>query len=231
MDFLAVLREKLTAFGALIEPEVDLAAPVPSCGDWTFHDLVEHVGQGNMWVVTAVAELRGDNAGEPAPRDAVELRAWYDATAAAIAESLAADPETEAWTFTRSQPRTVGFWRRRRAHETLMHLWDGRNALGKADPFDPELADDGIAEVFELFAPRMIDRGLATAPEVALRVRATDTGRDRIYGPGAPVAEISGTASDLLLTLWQRVPASDPVLTWSGDRAAGERVLAGPLVP
>lgn len=50
-------------------------------------------------------------------------------------------------------PRTVAFWRRRRAHETLMHLWDGQNTFGPADPFDTDLAVDGITEVFELFAP------------------------------------------------------------------------------
>lgn len=231
MDFLAVLRDKLTAFGELITPGVALSAPVTSCGDWTFYDLVDHVGQGNMWVVTAVAEGRGDYQGEPAPKDPAELRAWFDASSDAIVKALSADPETPAWTFTRLLPRNVGFWRRRRAHETLMHLWDGQNALGYPYPFDVDLAADGITEVFELFAPRMIQRGLATEPEVALRVRATDTGPGWTYGPGEPVAEIAGTASDLLLALWARKPATDPTLSWEGDRAAGERVLAGPLVP
>ncbi|MFB8001840.1 maleylpyruvate isomerase family mycothiol-dependent enzyme [Nocardia sp. NPDC056000] len=231
MDYLALLCAKLTEFGDLITPDTDLATPVPTCGDWTFYDLADHLGQGNLWVVTAVTELRGDHQGDPAPKDAVALREWYDETADAIAASLAADPANEAWTFTRSMPRTVGFWRRRRALETLVHLWDGQNAFGKAVPFDTDLAVDGINEVFELFAPRMIQRGLATEPEVALRLRATDIAESWIYGPGEPVAEIAAPASDLLLALWQRLPASDPALTWGGDRAAGERVLAGPLVP
>ncbi|WP_330183673.1 maleylpyruvate isomerase family mycothiol-dependent enzyme [Nocardia sp. NBC_01503] len=230
MDYLALLCAKLTEFGELITPETDLAAPVPSCGDWTFYDLTDHLGQGNMWVVTAVAELRGDYQGAPAPKDAVALREWYDETADAIVAALSADPEQEAWTFTRSMPRTVGFWRRRRALETLMHLWDGQHALGEAEAFATDLAVDGINEVFELFAPRMIDRGLAAAPEAALRVRATDIAESWIYGPGEPVAEIAGTASDLLLALWQRLPANDPALAWGGDRVAGEKVLAGPLV-
>ncbi|MFE6925678.1 maleylpyruvate isomerase family mycothiol-dependent enzyme [Nocardia sp. NPDC057663] len=231
MDYLALLRAKLTSFGELVTADSDLATPVPSCGDWTLYDLVDHVGSGNMWVVTAVTELRGDYAGDPAPKDTAALRDWYETTADALVTTLSADPDREAWTFTRTMPRTVGFWRRRRAHETLMHLWDGRNALGAAEPFDPEIAVDGIDEVFELFAPRMIHRGLATAPEVALRVRATDADRSWTYGPGEPVAELAGTASDLLLALWARRSASDPALAWTGDRAAGERVLAGPLVP
>lgn len=231
MDFVAILREKLNGFGELITPDVNLAAPVPSCGDWTFYDLVDHVGQGNMWVVTGVAEGRGDYQGPPAPRDPIELRAWYDASAKAIVGALSVAPETPAWTFTSLLPRTVGFWQRRRAHETLMHLWDGQNALGTAESFEPALAVDGISEVFELFAPRMIQRGLAKEPEVAVSVHSTDTGDSWTYGPGTPVAEISGTASDLLLALWQRKDAKDPAFTWQGNWAAGERVIAGPLVP
>ncbi|MGW4242846.1 maleylpyruvate isomerase family mycothiol-dependent enzyme [Nocardia sp. NPDC004722] len=231
MDFMAVLREKLTGFGELITPEADLAAPVPSCGDWTFYDLVDHVRQGNLWVVTAVAEGRGDYQGEPAPKDAVALRDWYDQSAKAILESLSVDPATPAWTFTSLMPRTVGFWQRRRAHETLMHLWDGQHALGVAEGFEPQLAADGITEVFEMFAPRMIQRGLAKAPEAAVSVHTTDTGDSWTYGQDAPVAEISGTASDLLLALWGRKSLDDAALNWQGNWAAGARVLAGPLVP
>ncbi|NNH73544.1 maleylpyruvate isomerase family mycothiol-dependent enzyme [Nocardia uniformis] len=231
MDYLAILREKLTAFGELVTAEVDLSAPVPHCGEWTFYDLVDHVGQGNLWVVTAVAELRGNHQGDPAPKDPAELRAWYDGTADALVTSLSADPETEAWTFTRSAPRTIGFWRRRRAQETLMHLWDGQEALGTPEPLDAAMAADGVAEVFELFAERMIKRGLATEPEAAMTVRATDTGQSWTYGPGEPVAELAGPVSDLLLLLWQRKASSDPKFGWQGDRAAGERVLAGPLTP
>jgi hypothetical protein len=113
-----------------------------------------------------------------------------------------------------------------------MHRWDAEDALGgPAEPFEPELAADAVSEVFELFARRMIERGLATEPPVALAVRATDVGRTWRYGPGEPVAELAGTASDLALRLWNRLGADAPGLLWSGDRAAGERVLAGPLVP
>lgn len=77
----------------------------------------------------------------------------------------------------------------------------------------------------------MIERGLAAEPDTAIRLRATDTGDTWTYGPGTPAAELSGTASDLLLALWARVPHSDPALTFDGDRTAGERALTGPLVP
>src|SRR3546814_3794594 len=49
MDYLALLCAKLTAFGELITADTELTAPVPSCGDWVFYDLVDHVGRGNLW--------------------------------------------------------------------------------------------------------------------------------------------------------------------------------------
>ncbi|MGH1554782.1 maleylpyruvate isomerase family mycothiol-dependent enzyme [Streptomyces sp. L7] len=144
-------------------------------------------------------------------------------------QTLSVDPSTEAWTF--SLPHTVGFWRRRRSQETLMHRWDAEHALGPTTPMDVELAADGVAEVFDTMAPRMTSRGAATYPETSVRINATDTGHCWNYGPGEPIAEISGTAEDLLLMLWGRKPRDTGSVTWTGDREAGLGVLAGPLVP
>ncbi|BAJ26768.1 MULTISPECIES: maleylpyruvate isomerase family mycothiol-dependent enzyme [Kitasatospora] len=228
MDYLVELRRELDEFGALLNG--DLTASVEHCGDWTLTDLARHMGAGNLWVVAAVREKRGDRYDEDAaPADPAALRAWYAQSADALVEALSADPDTEAWTF--FPPHTVGFWRRRRAQETLVHRWDAAHALGAPRPLDPELAADGVAEVFEVMAGRMVTRGAATAPERAVRLTATDLGRSWTYGPGEPVAEVSGTAEDLLLTLWGRKPRDTGELHWSGDRAAGLAVLAGPLVP
>ena len=231
MDYLAVLRNGLASFGALLDGDVDLMTPVEHCGDWTLYDLADHLGGGNLWVATAVAEDRGDYDGPPAPKDLAELRPWFAATTEAILDALSADPETPAWTFSPLAPGRVGFWRRRRAHETSMHLWDARNALGSDPAYPADLAVDGVSEVLEFFTLRMIERGLATEPSVALRLTATDVDASWTYGPGAPVAELAGPATDLLLALWGRASADGGRFSWSGDRAAGERVLAGPLVP
>ncbi|MFE9823366.1 hypothetical protein ACFYSH_14620 [Streptomyces sp. NPDC005791] len=71
----------------------------------------------------------------------------------------------------------------------------------------------------------------AEPPRHAFRLRATDTSRTCTFGPGEPVAEISGTAERLLLMLWGRPSADDASISWSGDRAAGAAALAGPLTP
>ncbi|MFE2943023.1 maleylpyruvate isomerase family mycothiol-dependent enzyme [Streptomyces sp. NPDC059255] len=228
MDYLVDLRRELDAFGAVLDG--DLSAPVEHCGGWRLVDLAVHMGAGNLWVVAAVQEGHGDSYDEgAAPRDRAGLKAWYAKTADALVQALSVDPSTEAWTF--FPPHTVGFWRRRRSQETLMHRWDAEHALGSATPMDAALAVDGVAEVFDTMAPRMISKGAATCPERAVRITTTDSGRCWTYGTGEPIAEVSGTAEDLLLMLWGRKPRDTGTVTWAGDREAGLGVLAGPLVP
>jgi uncharacterized protein (TIGR03083 family) len=217
----AQLRHQLDAFRELLSG--DLNTPVEHCPGWTLYDLADHVGNGNLWVATAIREKRGDREDAPAPRDT--LVSWFEHTSTTMLDALTADPETPAWTF--FPPHTVGFWLRRRCQETIIHRWDAENALGRRTPIDPALADDGVAEVFDTMAPRQIVRGRASEPEVAVRVHALDTGSSWTYGPGEPVAEIAGTAEDLLLMLWGRLPATHPAIAWTGDRTA----LVGPLTP
>ena len=233
-DFFRILRSELDAYAALLVglTKADLDRQVVSCAPWTLYELTDHLGNGNLWVTTAVQEGHGRNDKErTAPHDPASLHTWFLSTVDQITTALSADAETEAWTFSNLLPRTVGFWRRRRAHETRMHRWDAQQALGEPEPFDPDFAADAVTEVFELFAPRMIQRGLAAEPQTALKLTATDAGRSWEYGPGEPSSEVAGTASDLALLLWNRIGADAPQLAWSGDRAAGERVVKSPLVP
>ena len=97
-----------------------------------------------------------------------------------------------------------------------------RSATGAAAPIERDLALDGIDEVFELFVPRLGDR-LAGGGE-SLHLHATDEGLPEGAGewtisfpPEGPACErghakgdaaVRGSASDLLLLLWNRVPRS-----------------------
>ncbi|WP_345457544.1 maleylpyruvate isomerase N-terminal domain-containing protein [Actinoallomurus oryzae] len=65
--FLAHLRRELTVFSACLNG--DLSAPVEHCGDWTLHDLAEHLGRGNLWAAAAVTEQHSHYEAPPAPRD------------------------------------------------------------------------------------------------------------------------------------------------------------------
>jgi uncharacterized protein (TIGR03083 family) len=222
LDYLALLRHEDDLFLDCLGG--DLTAPVEHCGDWTLRDLGEHLGQGNLWAATAITERRGDHRPGPAP---VGIGDWYAETARVLGEALAADPAAEAWTF--APPRTVGFWRRRRCLEALVHRWDAEHALGVPSRLDPALCGDGIAEVIEVFVPRMVKRGLAAEPEVAVRFTATDLGGEWVLGPGDPVATLDGTAQELMLALWNRAALPWDGLTGDGD--AARAALRGPLVP
>ncbi|MGH3715577.1 MAG: maleylpyruvate isomerase family mycothiol-dependent enzyme [Micromonosporaceae bacterium] len=226
-DYLSLLRHEFDRFAACLDG--DLTARVAHCGDWTLHDLADHLGGGNLWAATAITERRGDLSPDPAPQDHEKLRSWYAETCDVLLAALHADPQTEAWTF--YPPHTVGFWRRRRYLETLIHRWDAEHALGVTPSLDPVRAADGVAEVFQVMAPRMVARGRATAPPAAVRFTASDTGDSVTYGPGEPVATVSAPAAQLLLMLWGRLPADDPTIACDGDRDTARAILTGPLTP
>ncbi|MEU7894445.1 maleylpyruvate isomerase family mycothiol-dependent enzyme [Nonomuraea sp. NPDC049152] len=225
MDLLLHLRRELDAFRVCLDG--DLSAPIEHCGDWTLRELAEHLGGSNLWAAKAVTEKRGDYVPPAAPKDRAGLAQWFDAASKMLLEALDTDPSAEAWTF--HPPETVGFWQRRRCVEALLHRWDAERATGTARPLDPVLAGEGVAEVFEVMAPRQVVRGRAPVPDQALRLDAIDIGRSWTYGPGAPVAKVSGTAEGLLLMLWGRLSSDDEVFVWQGDREAGEHLLSGPL--
>jgi len=227
MDYLAQMGRELAAFEACLGG--DLSAPVEHCGDWTLYDLASHLGGGNLWAAAAVTEQRGDYQAAPAPRDPPELAAWFNGAGRVLLAALDTDPSASAGAI--APPPPVGFWQRRRCQEALVHRWDAEHALGTAGPLDPALADDGIAEVIDVMAPRQVRLGRTAALAHAVGLHATDTGSRRTLGPGDPVATASGTAADLLLLLWGRLDAGDPAITWDGDRGLAGSVLAGALVP
>ncbi|MEV6349281.1 maleylpyruvate isomerase family mycothiol-dependent enzyme [Actinoplanes sp. NPDC051851] len=220
LDYLTLLDRDHAAFRDCLDG--DLSAPVEHCGDWTLRDLAGHLGQGNLWSAAAIREKRGDYA-PPIPDG--DPRDWFAESVRVLTEALHTAPETEAWTF--APPHTVAFWRRRRCLETLVHRWDAEHALGRTSTLDPELCGDGIAEVIEIFVPRMVKRGLATAPTGAVRLTATDLGTSWALGPGEPVATLGGTAAELLLALWSRGPL--PWATLTGDESRAREILRGPL--
>jgi uncharacterized protein (TIGR03083 family) len=226
---LANLRTELSLFAGCLAG--DLSAPVAHCGDWTLFDLAEHLGRANEWVTVAATEQRGDYQAPAAPRnDPAGLAAWFDRGAAAMLEVLAQDPSREAWTV--YPPNTVGFWRRRRCLETLVHRWDAQNALGIESVLDPASAAEGIAEVIDTMVPRQVDLGRTAKLDRAVRLLATDTGGSWTLGPGEPVATVSASAQNLLLMLWRRLPVDAEDIDWDGDvRAAREVLAADALLP
>jgi uncharacterized protein (TIGR03083 family) len=218
---------------------VALDAPVPSCPEWTVTDLVTHVGFTYRAVSSFVA--RGDTAppagaagaGPPVVAPDAAL-AWWDESYTEVLRVLeGVDPELPAWNWAPQAKKAV-FWHRRMAHETAVHRWDAQMAGGLTDPIEAKLATDGITEVIDTWLPAGKRRG-----EVADDVRgivalyASDTGQEwiiRLRGAGVALldtdtlldddhpherAQATGTASDVMLALYGRVPFD--VLEIAGD--------------
>jgi len=216
--------------------------PVPGCDPWTLRDLVVHLGTVHRWAAGIV--LSGQRAPEPTPLVTEPVVDWYAGTAAALLGALqAVSMEEEVPNFTRNG-ETAAFWPRRQMHEATVHAVDAAQALG-VDEADwtvaPDIAADGVDEVIQTFFPRMT--ALGRRPDVRSRVRLVATDRDQswIVAPGAgetgtPLqlhpsheadAEILGTASDLYLALWHRVPRER--LRFEGSD--GVALLDGPTTP
>jgi uncharacterized protein (TIGR03083 family) len=226
-SYLNHLRRELDMFQACLTG--DLSARVEHCGDWTLYDLADHLGRGNLWAAAGVTEQREDYPPDPAPRAQAALAGWFGETADVLLAALDTDPSTPAWTI--APPATVGFWQRRRCLVTVFHRWDAELAVGAGGPLDPALAADGVAEVIDTMTPRQIRLGRTTEPAHAIRLVASDSPSSWVLGPGDPVATIRGTAADLMLLLWGRLPPDDQALTWDGDRTQAMATLAAALVP
>ena len=225
--FLVALRRESDALSAAARGH--LGAAIPAVEDWAVGEVVTHVGQGARWAVHLVRD--GMDATEallalppdPDPDEIGEdgLLAWFDGCTDELCTALeAAGPDATCWTFTGAG--AARNWWRRRAQETAIHRWDVAGAAGAATPIERDLALDGIDEVFELFVPRLGDR--LAGDGRTLHLHATDDGVPEGAGewtigftPDGPICErghakgdaaVRGSASDLLLLLWNRVPPS-----------------------
>ena len=214
-----------------------LDQPVPTCPDWTMADLVGHLGgvQG-FWMALLDGTAPQDVVRPPRPPDP-ELLDWFRAGADALVALLGPlDPATPQWNWS-GRNQTVGWVQRRMAHESVVHNWDGRNAVGAARPIATALAVDGIDEFLDVFVGARAER--MTGPVETVHVHVTDgegewllttgqgsTSLDRTHAKGD--VAVRGPASDLLLALWSR-PRSDQVEV-IGDASVLDRLLAAATI-
>lgn len=183
------------------------------------------------------------------PADRAGLFAFYERASRDLAEALAAHPpEAEVWTW--SEDHTVGFIRRRQAHEALIHRVDAEVTAGARTPMDARLSADGVDEALRVMYGGVPEWGTFTPDtDRTLRLRATDTsdswfitlGRFTGTDPSdnrfrdepdihpadtdsgdAAAAIISGTAADLDCWLWHRPIGG--ALTRSGDEGVLESI-------
>lgn len=231
---------------ATLAPDA-LELPVPTCPGWTVARLVGHLGRVHTWATGFLAagpDAEGDVSSGERPPEGAALLPWYrERLDGLLAELDRHDPAAGARSFI--GPGTAAFWFRRQAHELAVHRWDAEHAIapGAASPVDAALAADGIDEWLEVFVPRRLARLEEPVPAdlvgATLHVHCTDDGLAsgsgewllRVTDQGFEVerahakgdAALRGSASDLLLAVWHRIPLDG--LDVVGDAARAQAVL------
>jgi uncharacterized protein (TIGR03083 family) len=249
LDYLDHLARESARFASALE-QAPSGARVPTCPDWTTDDLLWHLAEVQWFWGTIVRDGVDADAAEemkpPRPANRPGLEEFYQSASRELALALASTPpETLAWTW--AEDKTVGFIRRRQAHEALIHRIDAELTAGDRTGMDPGLSADGVDEALRImYGGDLPDWGTFDADEArTLRIRATDTGDswfvtlghfsgtdpiwqrsyDRQPGihvaaeddGGAAAATISGTAADLDCWLWGRPTVGS--FNRSGDSA------------
>jgi uncharacterized protein (TIGR03083 family) len=243
--WVAALRAEGAAFRTAIGQQGALALSAPSCPEWTVEDLARHLGVLYRWVAGHVSRGVTSRPEPPDHDDAptgTAVLSWWDERYAELLKTLDwLDPALPAWNWA-PQTKKAEFWHRRMAHETAVHRWDAQIAVGLSEPIEAKLAADGITEVLDTWLPAGRRRGPLDRHGV-VALRATDVAAGwavRLRGHGIALLDTdtlldhdshhertvaAGTASDLLLALYGRVPFD--VLDVAGDESLLEALRTG----
>ncbi|HVA59327.1 MAG TPA: maleylpyruvate isomerase family mycothiol-dependent enzyme [Mycobacteriales bacterium] len=225
-EFVAATRRE--GEGLLTAARIGLDAPVPTCGEWTVGDLLSHVSRIYRFVATAVHDRATAAPARPEIPDGADLIDYAESALDDLVEALGGvDPQTPVWNWSH-QEQVAGFWARRMAQESLVHRWDAQNAHGIAQRIEPELAADGLDELFDVLMPRILERDFpdrSTIPSVSLGLHASDIDRQwRValspagfdpQAPGPAEVDLTGSAPRLLLTVYGRIGLDAIELTGS----------------
>jgi uncharacterized protein (TIGR03083 family) len=216
-----------------IAADFDFGLSIPGCPGWALKDLLDHVSGATRWMAKCVAE--GVAAQErilpSSPDGPEELVGWFNESIDELLTVLSGTPaDALVWTPIRGSLGSI-WWRRKAALELAIHRTDAEQAIGGSPGLiDPPLALDGIDEYAEEFLPLML-HAVATPPPVTSVLLAPDDIDDSRalslipagvdIDPGEPQVEIIGSAYELLLWMWNRLPAGtlsvrgdDAVVTW-----------------
>jgi uncharacterized protein (TIGR03083 family) len=212
----------------------DLEVRVPSCPEWALRDLVRHLGVHHRWVAGNIERAPDDGMmafeGIEPPDDDAAYAEWIASGVRVLADRLEeVGPDRACWTW--APPLTTGFWARRTAHETVIHGWDARNALGAPPAIEALVAADGIDE-----GTALLEASASWRPPFegtgTIHVHCTDVeGEWLLTLDGGPIRvtrehakgdiAVRGPAADVELFLVNR--RDDTGLEIFGDRALLDR--------
>ena len=237
MDLLAAIRRDSDRFYELAAA-ADPTARVPCCPDWSIADLVWHLGEVHWFWATDV-ELRATTPDEiearkpNRPDDFEALVTWGRQQADRLVQVLDATPDdVPVWSWAMAEAdHTVGFVRRHQVQEAAVHRWDLEQAVrGEAAPVEASAAADAVDEILAITLPWGVRADKPLSGTVHLHCTdvdgewfiAADGQVERTHAKGD--VAIRGTASDLLLGLYTRVPLA--ALDVIGDADLARELLA-----
>ncbi|MEU8233028.1 maleylpyruvate isomerase N-terminal domain-containing protein [Actinoplanes sp. NPDC048967] len=248
-DHLRLINERSAAFRAAVAAAPSLDLPVPTHPERTLFDLVQHVGLGRRKSAAIVAAGPADappetsawDDGRGAPRERAALLAWWTESVEHLTSALrVAGPDRGCWTWwdDSPSPQTSGAWARRQVPEIAVHTYDAQLTVGAPQPLPEEVALDGFDDCqFTLCAttvawphePAVVDYHategrswrLRLSPEGAQAAHLTPAAA---ADPDAADASARGTASDLVLMFYGRIPLEAVEL--DGDRQVFDQLIA-----
>lgn len=249
IDYLAALDRESNRF-ASVTRAAEHEAPVPSCPEWRLADLIWHLTEVQYFWATIVDDLIQDPEQVPSlerPEDGALAEAFAVQSGRLLNALTRREPEEDCWSW-HDEGHSVGWVRRRQAHEALIHRVDAELATGSRSPVDRELGADGVDEILRVTIDldNLPEWAIFEADGTSARVETSDdsaswsmnfgrfVGSSPVSGneydfmaaqltPSVePTAIIRGAPDDLDLWLWGRGPIDS--LSISGDMRIAEKL-------
>ncbi|THV29972.1 hypothetical protein [Glycomyces paridis] len=221
-DYLTELKTEAAGLRSVCEPEV-LDRVAPSRPDTTVAGILLDLARLYRWAVAAMlTPVADDDLPEPplAVASGPAVLDVFDQALAAVLDAVESRPaESPAWTWAPVEWRAE-FWHRRVAVASAVARWDLQMAVGATAPVPAALASEAISEVFEAFLPVGARRGAHPGASGLVQLFAQDAdatwfvrlreGRvallDQPDSVTALQSRAAGSASDIALALWGRLP-------------------------
>jgi uncharacterized protein (TIGR03083 family) len=238
-EFLALVDERSAALREAVAAEPDPAARVPGCPEWTLRDLVTHLGEvQRFWALVVRAGAAdgppsADDRGDLGPQG--DLLDWSaESTRLLISALTETGPDAPCWTWwpDSEAPQTAGAVARHQVQEAAVHAFDAQETIGKPEPLPAAVAVDGVAEFLQVtygaegpwpHRPARVVFACVEGPSWTLDLTPVGARLDP-PASGEPVATVRGSASDILLALFGRIPLD--TLTVEGDAAVVDQLRA-----
>lgn len=188
---------------------------VPTCPDWTVRDLVGHVGGAQRWPL-AILSGGGGPLPRVLPEPSGDLASWFEQGAQHLVAAMRDFGEDAIVWNPFDAAGQVDWWIQKIAVETGLHRWDGENAYGDASPIDNVVAGVGIDEMVTDFLPGLVALN-GGKPSGVVELVCADRTWIVPLGDGVQRCSVTGSASDVLLFLWNRLRDVSGPLAVCGD--------------